>query len=534
MAVLFAFGFTLAAMVSAVAVDAASLYFERRQLQAGVDLAAISAAADPSRAVEIAQSVLVEAGLLAPASTDGLVVETGRYNPSNPDVTKRFSVGATPANAVSVSLKRSGTLHFAGHFAPTPTLGARGVAAVEPEVTFSIGSRLASFNAGLTNALLSQLLGTTVSLSVMDYNALLAAHVDAFAFLDALAFELGITAGTYDDVLALEPRAGVLAKALARLTTGAARTALTNIGLAGQGSPVPMGKLLTLGRLGALELGSSSAAPDALLSTFELLSAAAAMADGKQQLSAGVGASVPGLVSLSVDLGVGEPAQGGRWFAIGGAGQELRTAQTRLRLRSRLLGGAILLGAGVHLPIWLDLAHAEARVAGATCPSQSLPNGSARIEVRPGVLRLVVGELSDAGVYDFGALPPAGGVRVLDVLLLKIDVSAATEMASTQAVPLTFSSADIGAGTARTARSGTPITSLTGSLFDTLNIHVSVLGIGLAPPAIIAQALRTLFAPLAPVLDTVVVSLLSTLGLGIGEADVRVYGVRCTRAVLVE
>src|SRR5690606_9938392 len=101
-ALLFAFGFTLSALVSALAVDAASLYHARRHLQAGVDLAAISAASDPSRAAEIARSVLADARLLPEAGTEGLRVTTGHYDPAIADIGQRFRPGATPLNAVEV------------------------------------------------------------------------------------------------------------------------------------------------------------------------------------------------------------------------------------------------------------------------------------------------------------------------------------------------------------------------------------------------------------------------------------------------
>jgi uncharacterized membrane protein len=52
-------------------------------------------------------------------------------------------------------------------------------------------------------------------------------------------------------------------------------------------------------------------------------------------------------------------------------------------------------------------------------------------------------------------------------------------------------------------------------------------------PSVINTALKTVVAPLGPPLDAILNSMLTTLGLGIGEADVRVYGVRCATPVLV-
>ncbi len=532
MAVLFAFGFTLSALVSAVAVDAAALYHERRLLQAGVDLAAISAAADPSRAAEIAQSVLAGARLLAPAGMDGLVVTPGHYDPSRPDIGSRFTPSGMPVNAVAVRVERTGTLYFASGLVPIPIVGAQAVATVSPQVSFSIGSRLASLNGGLANAILSRLLGTTISLSVLDYRALAETKVDAFDFLAALGQEMGITVGTYGDVLAVKADAGKVAAALAALSAGPVRTTLQAVAGGGSGRAIPLASLLSLGTLGDLRLGSEGR-PRIALTALEILSAAAALAEGDRQVSLNLGAGVPGLVSLRLDLAVGEPPQGAGWFAIGPVGTAVRTAQLRLRLRAQLLGGPILLGAGVRLPLWLDLAPSEARVAAATCPSPSAPHGSATINVRPGLLRLGLGDLNDAALVNFGTSPPQSPVDLVNVLLLKITGTALVELAQSAPVPVTFSSVEIAAGLQKTARTTTPVSSLAGSLLGELDITVNVLGLGLASPSVIAKALRDLLAPLAPTLDQTIIGTLGALGLGIGEADIRVYGVRCDHAVLV-
>lgn len=532
MAILFAFGFTVSIVVAAVAVDSAALYQERRQVQAGVDLAAISAASDPSRAAEIAQSVLVEARLLSSTSTDGLTVTTGRYDPTIPDIADRFVPGGLPVNAAHVHLERVGTLNFASSFAPEMVISASGLASVTPEVSFSVGSRLASLNGGIANAVLSDLLGTTVSLSALDYSALAATEIDALDFLDLMRQKVSVTAVTYDELLDMDASAGLVAETLAGLTTGPVQTALLAIAGSGAGNDLPLSKLFSLGGLGGLDLGTGGVA-GLSLSALEILTAAAAVADGDHQVTLNLGAGVPGLVSLRLDLFLGEPPQGYGWFAIGPAGTVVRTAQLRLRITTQLLGGPILLGAGVRLPLWLDLAHSEAVAMSATCPSTSAPHGSAAIAVRPGVLRLGVGELSDTALTDFGVPPPQTPVTLLNALLLRVTGSALVEMAQTSPVILGFSSADIAAGTLKTASTTTPISSLTGSLLGDLDLTVNVLGLGLSSPALIAQALRDLLSPLTPVLDQTLESVLGTLGLGIGEADVRVYGVRCDRAVLV-
>lgn len=537
MAMLFAFSLTLSAIVSALAVDAAALYHERRQMQAGVDLAAIAAASDPARAAEIAQSVLAEARLLAPASTEGLIVRKGHYDPTIAAIDQRFRPGATPHNAVEVQLERTGDLHFATIFSAPPLIAARGVAAVTPQVSFSIGSRLASLNGGLVNILLSTLLGTTVTLNALDYRALAEAQVDAFSFLDALATRLGITAGHYDDLLAMRAGTGAIAGALAGLTNGAARTALTRLAGSGQGHMVSIGELLSLGAAGRHQIGAAGSGGLGIgFSVLDLLTGAAALADGPSQISLPLGANVPGLARLDLSLGIGEPPQGGGWFAIGPKGTILRTAQTRLRLRAELLGGALL--GGVKLPFWLELAHAEAMVVAATCPSPATPRGTASIAVRPGALRLAVGEMSDPALSDFGVAPSLAPVRAVDVIgVLRVYLSGLVEVAQAEPIRLDFSSADIEGKVMRTARIQAIPSSLVGTLLDSLTVTPEILGnllgLNLISPAAVTGELLGLLSPLAATLDLTIDGALASLGLGLGEADIKVHAVRCTNAVLV-
>ncbi|MBN9332789.1 TadG family pilus assembly protein, partial [Devosia sp.] len=479
----------------------------------------------------IAAKVMLDAGY---ADQAGLIVTPGRYDP-NPSLAPeaRFRPNSVPANAVLVHFERPGTLHFASSFTQSPMISANGLATVTPEVSFSIGSRLASLNGGIANALLSTLLGTTVNLSVASYTGLAAARVNALSFLDALALQLGVKVGNYDDLLASKAYAGDIAAALSSLVNGADRTALKTLAQAGRGSPVPLGKLFDLGRYGKLALQGNGSSIAANLSALEILSAAAALADGDRQVWLSLGGNIPGITSLSVDLSIGEPPKGGGWFSIGPVGTVIRTAQVRLRIDAQFLGGLVLQSAVIRLPIWLDLAHAEAQVTSATCPDKTNPNGKATIAVLPGALELAIGQVSNAQMRDFGAPLPITPVRILDALLLHISAAAHIEVAQTTPILLNFSSSDIGSARLKTARTATHVSSPGQSLLGDLKLEISILGLGLSPLNTIANALKSTIAPIADPLDSIVNTLLTTLGLGIGEADVRVYGVRCVSPVLV-
>nr|AMK07545.1 putative transmembrane protein [alpha proteobacterium NT18-17] len=540
MAVLFAMGFAISAMVSAVAVDAASLYHERRMLQNGVDLAALTAATDPGQATSLARASLIEAGLLPAGSSTGLTVVAGHYN-ADPALapSARFTAGLAPLNAVAVRLERPGALYFARGWASPPTLGARAIATVTPEVSFSIGSRLASLNGGIANTVLNTLLGTSVGLSVLDYQSLLGVEVDAFRFLDALAGKVGITAGSYDDLLAVSADHGKIAAALAMLLTGAERTAMLKLaGSAGHNGTVPLGKLFHLGDLGSYKIGSGHGQGlFTTISALELLSASAALGNGNRQVALSLTASVPGLVGIDTNLAVGEPPQGGGWYAVGRGGTVVRTAQLRLRLIATVLGSGALVGAPVRLPIYLDLAHAEAVVGSATCPSGSNASGTATILTKPGAFRLMIGEVNAGTFGNFATAPVVALAKLVEVKVLGITVlqalaSSLLEISQTTPIALNFSAAEIAAGTVKTAKTTTMVTSLTGSLLDNLVLNVPVLGLGLNLTSLKAL-LKTILLPVTPTLDLTINRLLEALGLSVGEADVRVYGVRCTHPVLV-
>jgi uncharacterized membrane protein len=153
--------------------------------------------------------------------------------------------------------------------------------------------------------------------------------------------------------------------------------------------------------------------------------------------------------------------------------------------------------------------------------------------VVPGVVTLALGDPGDAPLQNFEVPLSSAPVRLVDLLLLRVTGSARIQAVQTVPLRLDFSSADIAAGSQKTARTQTLAASLATSLLSGISLHVEILGLGLSPASLIAQTVRALIMPLAPTLDMTINAAFSALGLGVGEADVRVYGVRCHKAVLV-
>ncbi len=545
MAILFAVGFSLAAVAAAFSVDEISLYHERRVAQSTVDMAALTAARSPADGLPAARQVLVDAGLVGATVSVGdltaqlaeqrLEVTPGRYLPDTALAAElRFVPGQSPYNAVRVRYRAPGHLWFSQGWGARPVISVEAIAAVAPQVAFSVGSRVAALSGGLPAAVLNGLLGSNVNLTALDYNALLSADVSLFGFLDALAQQLSVRAVTYNDLLNARASRGQVTAALATLLAGTERTAMAKLAAAaGSDGMMRIGDLVGLGRLGEAAIGTGSAVAMAKVSAMNLVTASAAIADGQHQVALGLSAGVPSLTSLSLSLAVGEPMQFAPWFTVGDTGSVVRTAQVRLRFTAQLAGGAVLLGAGVRLPIYVEVAPAEAAVQSASCPQGQAVQGSAVIAARPGLIRAAVGDVGDAAFSNFGAFPAPGVATILNVTLLRITASALTEVAQIAPVALEFSPADIAARKIRTAKTTTPVQSLVASLIGNTTLTVNVLGIGLSSPAVIKAAVRTLITPVGPVLDATIATVLQALGLSLGEADVRVYGVRCGGASLV-
>lgn len=543
-AVMFALLLPVIMLAGAFAVDEGSLYLERRQAQSVADLAAIAAATDPSKALDTAFKTFQANGLIGATlsiddpsiqirSSRPVQVVTGHYKAAPElSVAARFSPGGSPPNAAQVTYRKKGTLWLARPWQAPPEISVAALATANPQAAFSVGSRLASLNGGVANALLKSLLGTSATLDVMSYNALLDAKVDLLDFLDALNQQLHLSAATYGDVLKASASRGAIAGALASVLTGTAKTAAQTLSttIADTGT-IPLLKLLDIGSLSTLPVGNE-AGYFAGLSALELLNAAAVIAGNGKQIDLAVGASVPGLTSIALSVAIGEPPQHA-WYRVGEKGGVARTAQTRLKLTVKLLGGPVLLGAGVTLPIYVEVAYAEARIRSLSCPAFGKQAGTAVVDVLPGAARLAIGNLSGASFTDFSAFPVVDQATILNALLLKIKARAAVVVGQTSPILLNFSAEDVKQATIKTATNHTIVGSLSKSLLDGLDIDVDVLGIGLSTDAVIEAAVRALVAPLAPVLDSTIFGVLEVLGVGIGEADVRVYSVTCSRPVLV-
>ncbi|MFO1169562.1 MAG: TadG family pilus assembly protein [Hyphomicrobiaceae bacterium] len=533
-AIMSAAAFTIACGLAALAIDVGSVYLQRREAQGAADLAAIAAANNLDDAYGAAQATLLSNGM---ETIEQLVVETGRYEP---DVTVpaglRFTAGLTPTNAVRVAVASPAALSFAAAFMHhKPTISVEATAATASLASFSLGSRLLAVRGGLANQVLGALLGTNIELTAMDYDSLAATRINVFKGLDALATQMDLQAGTYDDVLQGDIQAGDFLESTAEAasSTGDSDAARILSALAGRvtgGGHFTAASIIDAGPLAGLNVGDPAASGfDASLSALEMLQAAAVLAGGGRQLSLDLTGQVPGFLTLTAELTVGEPMQHSGWVSVGQREAELHTAQTRLRLTGEVGGTGHLNGIRLRIPLYAEAASASAKLSEVQCADPD--DATVTVEAEPGVAMLAIGRI-DGDLDDLPARPEVRPATLVSAPLLRATGKASIDISNMSADALVFKQSEIGDGTVKRAGTHDALQSAIASLLGRLELNLEGPGLRLPTGRLLSDALARQLATIATPLDAVLQGVFDALGVSLGEADVRVDGVNCRPGVL--
>jgi uncharacterized membrane protein len=375
---------------------------------------------------------------------------------------------------------------------------------------------------------------------VMDYNALAGFNVDLFQFSRTLGVSVAGQAGTYEQLASARISVAQILDTLIAVArdSGAgaqAETALRQLKLSTTASAIHLtvNDLIDFGPARSVPFAEGAAALNARVSALSLLRAAAEVANGAHQADVATAISVPGLLSLSLGITIGERPQSSPWLRFGEKGAEVYTAQTRVRLIAEVGGTGLLTGVRLRLPVYVDVAAARARLADVTCG----PNEDAiavSLAVRPSVVSAWIAEPATLIAWKTLSAPPVmNNAAIVTAPLLNASGRANAEVTNLSESIVTFRHAEIVALTPKTVRTAHYTSSLVASLLGNLSLHVSVGPLSLLTPAVLSTAIRTLLTPAAAAIDGVLHDILRTLGIGIGEADVWVNGVRCDGAALV-
>ncbi|MEQ8268707.1 MAG: TadG family pilus assembly protein [Parvibaculum sp.] len=532
----------LALAVSMIVIDTGAMLYARRDLQAATDAAALGAVRQLDNAESAAQSVFD----LNEYASSGMTVIRGEYtaDPARaPD--ERFDPDADESNfnAVRVTKTASSPTYFARlfGFGGATAIDATATAAYVKTVSFSAGTRLAELNEGLANQVLGGLLGTTLNLSLVDYNALADANINALSFLDALAAEVNLDAGsdTYGDLLETTVTLGDLAAAAVEVLNGdtyegdpaVAGVALEAALLPVQNVSVPLDQILNAAPFLNRTIGSvDSGLNDELdFNLLNLVSGAAMAAGAGQAVGFDADVNLGSLASVTGTITVGSPMA---HMAAGKVGDSVQTSQVTLQLNAVIdTGIPSLVDAQITLPIYITAAEGTATVSSIPCSRDetmvTLSGTTGAVTARYGTEADSSPEIAtiELPVLFLGTIPVA-----------TLNASGSYDVGSGGPSGRDFTQADIDEGGAKTVSSDANIFS---GLGEALSIEDVVL-LGLPPisglastlSGIVSTLLSAIGDALIPV-DGVVSSLLTTLGIKLGAMDMVVHGTKCRAPTLV-
>lgn len=537
--------FFLMALIAStcLAIDIGRLYQAQRTLQSAANLAALDAAAltsgcygnrggdlqdDPgSVATAEAQASLARNGVPLAYLESVQIGKLSSANGIRSFTSLQPGEAQTSRTAVQVSLTRP-TIQ---RLIPMPGSGggvmrASAAANLRPEVSFSVGSGLASLDGGILNALLGALLHTNLSLSVADYNALLGVNVR----LGDLSVALG--AASVDDFLTSQttlPRViDALVYALGNGQNGVVRQVLNLLAgvSTGVGTIVPGDVLLA-------PVGLEGDGSNALVNVGQLIMALAMSANGQHALDLPISTALG-----SIRLTVIEPPQ----MAIARAGDldtYATTSQVKLDIDLALRHVDVnvlgLVGAQVDLqvPLQLRVGKATAHLDEVECRRAGTPTDQVTLGIRTSVLDLGIGTFTT----EIGAPSPSVQPVVLGNIsakLLGIRIPIATVSAGVYAglgadadddVPFEgpFPS-EVGHTDTDVSRAVDGLVSdLISSLEQPDGLKVTLLGVVNVPAGSLVAVVLNLLKPVLHAVGLLLEPLLGLLGLSLGTADAQVW-----------
>jgi uncharacterized membrane protein len=357
-----------------------------------------------------------------------------------------------------------------------------------------------------------------------------AANVGLLQFSKALATQLNLTGVSYNDLLSANVTVGNVLNALAAVTpSGSAQVALKKIANQSNAGTVkvPLPSMISFGPLGNLGVSDPITGVDPQFNIMDIVNAATTIAGNGKLISVDLGASIPGVASLQLDVAIGQPAQQSPWAAVGQKEAKVHTAQIRARLVAEVGGTGLLAATRVRLPIYISGAYADGRLANIACAADG--TGSVTVAAKPGIAYAAIGEVSNADLTTFTSNPVPTKATMVDLLLIKVKgySNPAIQATNTSESQVTFSQADINNKAVKRVSTKNMVETLVSSLVTGLQLELGPLTTGAVTPLI-----GSILAPVVSPLDQVVYTLLSSLGIRLGEVDVRVHGVRCGGAVL--
>lgn len=419
------------------------------------------------------------------------------------------------------------------------------------------GPRLASVSttqSALLNPLLGGLLGTNLSLSVADWNALAQNDVQVLGFLNALQAQNNLSSPA--QALGTNLTLAQVTAALQAAAQAEAKTSLSGVlatlksALGATGASVRVGDLLKIG-VDGYALGNATLNPLDMLTGLVQLYNYKNMVTTPQPVGISGGAlGMAGLVNnVQLYAQVIEPPV----YTCGPAGTQFHTAAVRLKLKLDLVTltpstASLLQVAGVNsasvsiskLDVYVESARGEGSLAAVDAAAKAVT-----LQVAPGVADVYIGSIPDSVFFNRTRTLSAADVDYGDIgtlLLNGVNVGLSVKSTARGQAPfassLTMSgtfpqtrtvgtSAAFATGATNSLASNLSLrtTILTSGLLDIVLVPVTNLLNGVLQPVLRTLVVNTLSPVITPVLTGIVDPLLELLGIGLGEMQVTVTGI---------
>ncbi len=525
--VLLAGSLFMLAGAATVAVDLGSVFLARRELQGIADAAALAANSAGGRPA--AEALIANSGRSGVSVADHT---TGHYA-RDPAVAveNRYQAGDARGDATRLVLEQRVPLFFARLLMGRDSvdIAATATAARADMAAFSLGTGLASISDGVPNALLSALAGTELNLSVMDYQGLVSANADLLGFANALQVRLGRQGESHASIFGRDIPAATVVNALADSVASAqSATRLREIANRLTGRTIKLDEIIDLGPVGA----SDTVQPGQSLTmdAFTLLRLILTPPPG-QSVSLDLNLNVLGLAGARLMLVTGGGMAHSPLLTITAARDVvIRTAQTRIYIESTV--AAALSGiASIRVPVYIELASAEARLSDINCTAGA-PGEGVTLAVTPSIGSAALADIDVARLTQFQSVMPTRPAILAQVLVTKIAGQAKIALGGTQPQSVHFSRADIEAQRVRTVATGDLMQGVASSLARDIQLQISVLGLTVSTGPL-ANGVGTVLGTAAPAIDGLLNQVSAILGLKLGKADVRVHQMRCGISTLV-
>lgn len=551
------------AIVALGAIDIGYQAYMQRSLQTAADMAATagSQVVDDTctRAPAAATGSAGVNGFAVPSTGNTIAVNCGRWDSTLYAAPTFFQAGATPANAVSVTVTRSVPMFFMG---PSRTLTATATAEGTNVGAFTLGTTLASVGASEINNLLNAMLGTNINLSLVSYQAMASARIKIGDLVTAT--NAGTVQGLLSQTTTVNNLAKLMVTALSTTTTAQVDGTVAPAAISGLQSLITSGMTnratIALGNVSATVPGllavttaDPQSALNATISPFDALIASAEIAQaGKSALNVGASLNLGTLGSTTLQVQVIQPPV----LAVGEAGLDSKgawrtlahSAQVRLFLQISLL--TVVPGVPtINLPLVIEAAPGTAWLVSTSCAGTKALSAS-YIGVQPALANACVANfpnnpsastmLCGTTGSTYNSLPPATLVSLL-ANTVTLTTKATIAIQPSTSPTLVFDGIVGNSDDFQSASSNNvghilanSLASLGTMLSGNLTL-VNPLGLpGLGPVfSGVGSLLTSVMGPLLAQLDTLIVPLLQLLGVQIGTSTVHDLSLTCGQSSLV-